>query len=54
MGLLRAGRVWVSRMVWSVYITLIDGSEVEGVRGVLVQLPALEMWLGEMWPELIA
>jgi hypothetical protein len=60
MGLLRTVRVWVSRMVRSVHITLIDGSkEVEGVEGVrggvgLAQLPALARWLSELWPELIA
>jgi hypothetical protein len=40
MGLLRAGRVWVSRKVWSVYITLIDGSEGERGAG-LVPAPCV-------------
>jgi hypothetical protein len=33
MGLLRAGRVWVSRMVWSVHITLINFKLKTAVKG---------------------
>jgi hypothetical protein len=33
MDSLRTGRVWISRMMWSVHIPSIDGSEREGVTG---------------------
>jgi hypothetical protein len=44
-GLGRPGRVWISRRVRSAYIMPIDGSEGGGVG--LVQLPELEMWVGQ-------
>jgi hypothetical protein len=41
-------------MVWSVHITLIDGSEGEGVRGGVGPASCVGDVVGQMWPELIA